>query len=382
MAPLNRPSLMTLLRWLGPWAGPRAPLSATRAVRFIDPARTFRGYLYTPAGRPPAGAYLIAPGLHHLGPDDARLDRFCRVLAASGLIIFAPFLPDYCGLRVRPTVTGDLARAWDHLEALLRGRDLPRPSIFSISFGSAPAIELAAEPSYRERVGALVLFGGFADFEVAVRFAITGRTGAEDNSPSEARDPLNSPAVFMNLLPHLEVPGDKRALEKAWFLMVERTWGRMHLKAPGARDPYAHQIARTLPAELRALFLIGCGLRQGGAELLEEGLRRAGEAFQFADPRPHLSRVRAPVFIVHGRDDDVIPWLEADKIRRALPEGHPHELHITGFYGHTGAVVPRPMEVVREAATLLSVARLLVAAPAGPAGARPMRVVRDDSRSR
>jgi len=39
------------------------------------------------------------------------------------------------------------------------------------------------------------------------------------------------------------------------------------------------------------------------------------------------------VVIVHGRDDDVIPFLEAEKLRAALPPGHPHRVFLTGLYG-------------------------------------------------
>jgi len=62
--------LATLLRWLGPWAGTTTPASVSRTER--APAGLGRAYLYTPRGRAPAGAYLITPGLHYLGPDDTQ----------------------------------------------------------------------------------------------------------------------------------------------------------------------------------------------------------------------------------------------------------------------------------------------------------------------
>jgi dipeptidyl aminopeptidase/acylaminoacyl peptidase len=108
---------------------------------------------------------------------------------------------------------------------------------------------------------------------------------------------------------------------------------------------------------------VGCGLREGGEALLEEGLRRVGDAYAWADPRPHLARVRPPVAIVHGRDDDVIPYFEAYKMRAALPKDHPHEMHLTGMYGHTGSSLPSPSKVFAEIKTLLRVVRILAQAP-------------------
>jgi pimeloyl-ACP methyl ester carboxylesterase len=137
----------------------------------------------------------------------------------------------------------------------------------------------------------------------------------------------------------------------------------MELKKPGARDPIAHAIARDLAPELRELFLLGCGLRPGAPELVDTTLRAAGDAYDFFDPRPHLGRVRAPVFVLHGRDDDVIPWFEAEKIRAALPPGHPHRVLITGMAAHTGVAMPRPAELARELYTLLATVETIRSAP-------------------
>lgn len=359
--PRDAIDLVTLLRWLGPWARDGVPASVDRETRSAPGLR--KAYLYSPRGRAPAGAYLVAPGLHYLGPDDPRLDRFCRVLAASGLVVLAPFLPAYLRLRLEPETTDHLAAAFDLLEPIAAEHRLPPPALFSISFGSMPAIELCARATHRDRVGALVVFGGFADFHATVRFAITGVAEHQGRRVELARDPLNSPAVFLNLLEHLELDGDRSALEAAWYAMVERTWGRMELKAPGARDPFAAAIAAGLPAELRELFLVGCGLGPGARGRLEAGLEAAGDRFAFFDPRPHLARVRAPVSLLHGKDDDVIPWFEAEKIRNALPPGHPHRILITGMASHTGVGMPAPRELARELVTMLATAREIGQAP-------------------
>jgi hypothetical protein len=110
---------------------------------------------------------------------------------------------------------------------------------------------------------------------------------------------------------------------------------------------------------MREAFLIGCGLAPGGEALLEEGLHRVGTEYAWADPSKHLANAKPRVAIVHGRDDDVIPYFEAYKIRAALPAGHPHELHLTGMYGHTGSSLPSPRAAFSEVATLVRVLRVL-----------------------
>lgn len=349
---------LTLVRWLGPWEKHGVPRSVTRTERPIAKG-DLRAYLYTPRSRP-RGTYVIAPGLHFLGPDDPRLDRFCRILAASGVLVLAPFLRDHANLRVSPRATDDLAAAFDEAETL--APDLPKPAIFSISFGSQPALALGARDSHRDRIGALVLFGGFADFAASVRFCLTGRAQHEGRDLHIAHDPLNAPVVWMHLLELLTLDCDREAVQRAWRTMVERTWGRMELKAEGARDPIAHAIAKELPARDRAVFLLGCGLAEGGSEHLEYALARLGELYSFTDPTPHFARITAPVAIVHGRDDDVIPWFEAEKLRAMAPRAR---VLITGLYGHTGAASVSPRALLRELATMISVVTTLARAPVG-----------------
>jgi pimeloyl-ACP methyl ester carboxylesterase len=116
----------------------------------------------------------------------------------------------------------------------------------------------------------------------------------------------------------------------------------------------------TLEDEVRA-YLYRPRQRAFGAYLIAPGLHYL--TYAFADPRPHLARARCPAVVVHGKDDDVIPWIEAEKIASALPAGHPHRVLVTGMAGHTGSSLPGPGALAREVKTLLEVVRALATAP-------------------
>lgn len=353
----------TLARWLGPWNSTGLPAAVTRTDTRIPGPRPMRAGVYRPPGAL-AGVYLLAQGLHFQGPDDPRLDRFCRILASSGVLVVAPFLPDHLALRVTPHTTDDLAAAFDETERIARMERLPNPAVFSVSFGSLPTLTLAARESHRDRIGALVIFGGFSSFSTTIRFCLTGHATHEGRSLSLPHDPLNAPVVWSHLLPLLDAEViDRDAILAAWRTMVERTWGRPELKTKGARDPIAHAIGGGLDPVDREVFLLGCGLRPGAEAHLARIEPRLDALYAFADPRPHLRHVRAPVALVHGRDDDVIPWFEAERLRDALPSDLPVKTLITGLYGHTGAALPSPREVATEVTTMLRVIDALVSAP-------------------
>ena len=371
-------AMATLARWLGPWGARGVPRGVVRTSTMLEAAhggdrervRTpLRVDTYRRERGAPVGAYLVVPGLHYLGPEDPRFDRFARILASAGFVVVAPFLPDHLALRIAPGAADDLAIAFEHTESITKREALPAPAIFSISFGSLPAIALAASDAYRARVGALVLFGGYADFDAAVRFALTGRAHDGDDEAraiAMAHDPLNAPVVWLYLLPHLAVACDKAAVARAWRTMVERTWGREEMKRADARRVVADDVANGLGDTERALFLSGCGLRDFDRAASDAAFRACAKDVAFADARPHLERVTAPVVVIHGKDDDVIPWLEADKIRAALAMGRArHTVLVTGMYGHTGASLPSPRALARELRTMLDVVSSIASAATG-----------------
>ncbi len=323
-----------------------------------------RAYVYEPDGA--AGAYLVLPGLHFLGPDDPRLDRFCRILARCGFLVVAPFIRAFTDLVLEPSAFDDAHAALARTHALAAERGLGPPAVFSISFGSALALDLAAKETAGPR--ATLVFGGFCQFLPTVRFALTGRAEIGSRVHELTRDPLNSPAVFLNALPDLELEGDRATLASAWRTMVYRTWGKMELKAPGRRDPYARSIAATLPSELRAPFLRGCMLEDGALAWMEAALARGAGRLSFFDPGERLQRVRCPVVLVHGKDDDVIPYVESEKLQQALPEASRAGLFLTGMYGHTGASASTLRALGTEAGTLVGMLSAMAGAPRGRVG--------------
>ena len=354
-----------LARWLGPWAGASEMPSRVERTVLQLPASggPVRCYRYEPTDVAVSGCYVVAPGLHYAAADDPRFDRFCRALATAGLVVVTPFLRPYLALVISSAAADDLEVAWQYAASLCAARSLPRPALFTISFGSCPALELAQREPYRHQIGGLVLFGAFFDFHALARFAISRRAYDGEREIHLSHDPLNAPAVFINLLPFIEAPEPRESLQEAWLEMARRTWGRLEMRPRRRREPIAEMLAAQLPVEQRELFAIGCGLAPGGPALVESGLANAGSHFSFANAGPRVRGLAAPVLIAHGRDDDVIPFSESKKLQAALPPGHPHRLALTGMYGHTSSSLPSASELVSELRSLRELLFAMVDAP-------------------
>lgn len=366
-------SFLSLLRWLGPWTDDAASPPGVEREHWTVRAGEVQGhrahvlghipnasqptrldaYVYS-AHRPPVGVYLVAPGLHFLGPDDPRFDRFCRVLSRAGFIVVAPFLASYVNLQINATAIDDLEELL--IATHMRWPELGRPAIFSISFGSWPALEVAARQP--DRVDGVISFGGYADFEALAYFCIDGVMRDEDGTHTLPFDPLNRPALFLNLLDHLDLDGGREVLKRAWTELCYRTWGNMELKAPGRLDPFIDEIAETLPARHRDLFRAGASASPASRDVFEAAFSRGRRSFASLSPEAAIAKITCPVIVCHGREDDVIPWGEAKKLRRLLGD-RPSRLLVTGLYAHTGAGSITPARALGEAATLIAMARMM-----------------------
>lgn len=324
---------------LGWWLGPKAsapPPPVDHEAIVIPPGapgeRPIGALIYTPRGRAPDGALLLVPGLHPDGPRDPRMIRFASVLAHAGLCVLAPTLPDLASLRLSPALMPDTARAFAALEARVAGMRRPvKPGVMSISFGALPALRLAGHPDHRARIGGVLTFGGYARWPVALRFAMVGGDGVPF-------DPLNRPAAFMQLFDGLPPLADRARVEAAWRGFIDETWGRDAMKVDGAWQPVAERWAATVHADDHDVARCGLGIHPDGPAVADAAVERivARGDRGWLDPRPAVPHIAAPLYIVHGVDDDVIPAAEAQALAGATRPDQAARVLLTGAWGHTG----------------------------------------------
>ncbi len=324
---ISKPRVLArLTRWLGPWANDHhAPEVDVERRRVPGPHRDIEVDVFRPKGVAPRHAYVVAPGLHFEGPADPRLARFCSILAHCGFEVWAPYIPSYLAQVLDTEAVGDFSAVVEAAH-----RRWPKPYLFSISFGSLLALWCAGE-HMPDRVGAVVVFGGYADLHETVKFCMTGTVNGEHLAH---HDPLNLPVLFLNVLDELtEMPENRAQLVEAWREYMRRTWGKPEVRVDLEYVRIAKSISDGLDEAVRPMFEMGVGLDPRGLELLQVAIEKRD--WTFLDPRPHMAKITCPVHIMHGADDDVIPYTQLKAIEEAVPSSAPCRSYLTGMYGHT-----------------------------------------------
>jgi pimeloyl-ACP methyl ester carboxylesterase len=323
-----------LIRWLGPWTGSvRSPVAVKRKRIVIaaqgDEGGAVEALVYAPTDRPAIGSYVLVHGLNPLGPDDTRCDRFARILAHAGFVVMCPRLDALTQMRLDASAVIQLSRSLEALTALEEHPPHTLPGIFSISFGSFPALLTAASVRVRHLVGSLVVFGGYADFVDTCRF-MSGFTLPRSGEPQP--DPTCRAGLAINMAPVLFPEQEGRKLTQAWWAFVIRVWGIPEMREVARFSAVAQELAATLPPDLSRIFLQGCGVTPGFSDAVEQALTRID--VEAMDPRRHLSAIRCPVHLIHGRNDDVIPCSQMELLAAGLSNTSAQR-YLTGLYDHS-----------------------------------------------
>ncbi|MAA79555.1 MAG: hypothetical protein CL916_09870 [Deltaproteobacteria bacterium] len=333
-------SLFTLLRWLGPWTNQKRVPNGVQRDEIETHDQDFRLWVYdTPRSK---GALYIVPGLHHEGPEDPRLDRFARVLAKAGITVGVPFLPTSMGLVMKPDLCTEAQKGFQAFQEHIKKKS----GVFGISAASIGALAIASNEQNQGSLSGVMLFGGFSNWQEALLFA------ASDDDIL-AKDPLNIPVIFINLWEHINIPvQDEALLLQSWKKFIHQTWEKEDMQSIEKHSVVAFQLAEQVHHDDRNIFLQGTSVEPGGDEIIKEVLKNGLHGYDWLNPEPHLENLCAPLFLTHGRDDVVVPYLQTYELQSKAPPHTP--AYITGFYDHTGltsfrrllSLIPRiPQEV-------------------------------------
>jgi dienelactone hydrolase len=282
-----------------------------------------RARVYRPAD-PNGRTVLVTPGVHADGIDEPRLVKLARDLAAGGLTVLTPELPDLVRYRITPRETDMIEDA--ALWAASRPELAPdgRVGLLGISFAGGLSIVAAGTPLLRDKVAFVLSFGGHGDLERVLSFLCTGV-----QSDGQRRKPHDYGVVviLLSVAERVVPPEQVEPLRAGLLTFLRASHLAMH-DGQRARETFAE--ARRLQSEMpepAATFMRYVNERDVaalGPLLLPQALAFAHDSA--LSPERSLAPA-APVYLLHGMDDTVIPAIESELLARWLaPQGEVHHL--------------------------------------------------------
>ncbi|MGC4086947.1 MAG: hypothetical protein QM756_03415 [Polyangiaceae bacterium] len=284
-----------------PTGAPKAPL-LEEELSIPSAHGLIRARVYRPSTGRPAPGIVVAHGVHYRGIDERRLVPFVRELSRSGFVVLTPELSELADYRL---TRDSVDRIRDATQFLASRRDWvdERPlGLIGFSFAGGLSLVAASEEPLAGRLAYVVSVGGHHDLPRVLRFLLKD----EIETPSgvvhaKAHDYGLAVVLYGNMkefVPAPEVAGAEAAF-RAW-LQEDR--------------PRAQALAKGFAPDSQSARLFGLLEKQQLQSLspqLLALLARDQQRLAALSPHGKLGRVGAPVYLLHGAHDSVIPPSEA-----------------------------------------------------------------------
>lgn len=323
-----------------------APMDATVPTRYGDvPGRVYR----------PANGFtrtiVLVPGVHRDGIDEARLVGLAQDLAATGYGVLTVAAPDLQRYRITPLVTDVIE---DAVRWASEQRELApdgRVGVLGVSFSGGLSIVAAGRDRIRDRVAFLLSFGGHGNLARVMHYLCSGEvvgdlasarasrvvTGAENVEVHPPHD-YGVAVVLLTLAERLVPPeqlgpllaGIEGFLLASSLDMVDK---------PRATAEFARMrtYAETLAEPSRTLmrWVNDQSVKELGARLLPVVDALADHpAMPALSPERAPAAPTAPVYLLHGADDNVIPSIETVLLGEYLQGKAPVTGLLSGLITH------------------------------------------------
>lgn len=267
--------------------------------------------LYRP-GTMPAPVLVVFPGVHGYGADEPRLVHLCGQLAATGHRVLCAPLPAMREFRITSTSVDQMEDVahWAASSADLAPRG--RVGLVGVSFSGALALVAAGRPSLSGKVTAVISLGGYGSLPRTLEYFATGRL--PDGTVRRPHDYALA-VVALDAVDHLAPEPQRHELAKGIrrYLQasLDQSTSEAHNRVPVDGDTDELPVpARDVLAEITGRDVDAVGHRLAPIIAL---LGRDPALSPELSPATH-----APVFLLHGRDDNVIPSSETPLVAEYL----------------------------------------------------------------
>ncbi|MDP1595322.1 MAG: hypothetical protein Q8S46_02180 [Methylotenera sp.] len=277
----------------------------------------------------PRAAIVAVPGAVPQGKDDPRFVAFATTLARAGFAVLAPDLDGFRQLRIRPSNIREISDAFGYLASRPELTPGGRAGMFAFSYSVGPAVLAALEDDIREKVRFVVGLGGYHDLPRAMRFFTTGWLEHAGKQHYLMPDDTGRMVLVYSSLDYLAEGNGNAALDRRVFDQM------VALRSRNAEADLT-ALASQLSAAAKSVYALAVNSDPKRFPALLTQLPAAMQAdIKHLDLARHdLKPLKARLILVHGKNDNLIPYPESLALAAAAPEKQSRVYLIHRVIGH------------------------------------------------
>ena len=281
------------------------PTPVVERVTFPIPSGAGTGDIYRPPGEGPYAAVLLFLGVTPARSDDPQVVLLGDALARSNMVTLFYWSPIMADGRMEPEDIDNLVAAFQYLAAQ-DYVDSTRVGMGGFCVGASFSIMAASEAPIRDQVAFVNAFGPYFDMRDLIGAISSGTKSYGTETLSWEPDKL-SRKVFITHLTQDLAEAERRLLQDAFF-----------------DNPSPEIAVQDLSLKGRAVYNLLKGVPPEEVKThMAQIPQRTQDRASLVSPSQRLDGLRAPLLIMHDREDALVPAFESRRLRDALePRGN------------------------------------------------------------
>lgn len=296
------------------WLPVRAQPVTTRDLDVPARHGAVHARLFDPAT--PAGTTLaIFPGVHGGGVEEPRMNALARQFAANGLRVLIAPLPELRRYIIGPRSTDDVEDVALWLSSQRALAPSGKIGLVGVSFAGGLTLVAAGRPSLAGKLELVAAMGTHGDLPRAMKYLVTG---VLPDGTSQAAHDYGVAVILLAGAHHFAPPEQVEPLRHAITAFLDAS--SLDVTAPAKSQRLfdeARRLENALPQPAREVM--GLVNRRDVKTLgprLVPYLEELGGADALSPERSMVTT--APVFLLHGSHDNVIPYTETPLLAEYL----------------------------------------------------------------
>jgi len=270
---------------------------------------------------PPLASIVLIPGVAEQGKDDSRLIAFATTLARSRFIVLVPDIPNLRNLKIRAEDSRTIKDAFTYLISLPEFPTQGHAGIGAFSYAVGPAVLAALDPQIREKVNFVLSVGGYYDVEQVITFFTTGYFQNDNEWQYLEPNEYGKWVFVLSNVERLSNPVDKKI-----FLKI----AQRKINNPNTS---IDDLIINLTTEANSILVLLQNQNHNHASNLitdmPKAIRADLDALNLSNK--DLTKLRAKLILLHGTDDDIIPYTESIALAKAVAIGQSEVFLIDGL---------------------------------------------------
>jgi len=303
--------------------------------------------LYIPVGVKHPAPIVVMHGVHYLGIEEPRLVNFARALSSRGYLVLTPYLADLADYEVTPRTADTIGFA---VEELKRISGAKKVAVLGLSFSGGMALMTDADARFAPDISLIGAIGSHDDIGRVLQYFATNR--AEDPDGRSYTVSAHEYGALIGIFEHPEVLFSPEDVAQARITL------RYHLHEEPGRDRL--EAAKLSPQGQRTMQELFDHRMDVIAPVVLGYVKQHAAELTAISPHPLLSHVTAPVYLLAGSEDNIVPPTETLWLDQDLPRQVTGHTLITPVFSHVnagGGTLRRRLELIHWMAEFMEAAK-------------------------